>query len=146
MAETPARDDGRAAPGAENEASEQIDYRRIESSAEFRELVTRRKRFLTIASVIVFGEFGLYLLLAAFAPGFMGTQIVDGLPVAWLAAMAQVAMTWAVTWAYLRKAETAFEPLERRASALAAPRFTREDPPPGAGGAAAPATSTEGSP
>ena len=142
MADTTARDDGRAAPGPQDEA---IDYRRIESSAEFRELVSRRRRFLTIASAIVFGEFGLYLLLAAFAPGFMGSQIVDGLPVAWLAAMTQVAMTWAVTWAYLRKAESEFEPLERRAAALAAPRFTREGAPP-AGRAAAPATTTEGSP
>jgi uncharacterized membrane protein (DUF485 family) len=141
MAETTARDDGLAAPGAEHEPNEQIDYRRIESSAEFRELVSRRKRFLTIASAIVFGEFGLYLLLAAFAPGFMGTQIVDGLPVAWLAAMAQVAMTWAVTWAYLRKSETEFEPLERRVAALVEPRFTRDDAPAG-GRAAAP---TEGS-
>ena len=141
MADTTAPDDGRAAPGAEHEPNEQIDYRRIEGSTEFRELVSVRKRFLTIASVIVFGEFGLYLMLAAFAPGFMGTQIVDGLPVAWLAAMAQVGMTWAVTWAYLRKAETEFEPLERRAAALAEPRFTREGAPAG-GRAAAP---TEGS-
>jgi uncharacterized membrane protein (DUF485 family) len=88
--------------------------------------------------VVVFGEFGLYLILAAFAPGFMSTQIVDGLPVAWLAAMAQVLMTWAVTWAYLRKAETEFQPLEQRAAALAAPRFAREEAPAGAQTAATP--------
>jgi uncharacterized membrane protein (DUF485 family) len=139
MAHTSARHDGRAAPGTQDE---QIDYRRIESSAEFRELVSRRKRFLTIASVIVFGEFGLYLLLAALAPGFMATQIVDGLPVAWLAAMTQVLMTWAVTWAYLRKAESEFEPLEQRAAEQGVPRFTREGASAGAD-AATPGTPME---
>jgi uncharacterized membrane protein (DUF485 family) len=97
---------------------------------------------LTIASVIVFGEFGLYLLLAALAPGFMATQIVDGLPVAWLAAMTQVLMTWAVTWAYLRKAESEFEPLEQRAAEQGVPRFTREGASAGAD-AATPGTPME---
>jgi uncharacterized membrane protein (DUF485 family) len=121
--------DAHAPDGGSGEAgtSDAIDYRRIESSDEFRELVSRRKRFLTIASVIVFGEFGLYLLLAAFATDFMGTQILGGLPIAWLAAMAQVILTWAVTWAYLNKAENEFEPMERRAAARAEARFTRDD-------------------
>jgi uncharacterized membrane protein (DUF485 family) len=135
MADTTARDDGRGAPGTQDEG---IDYRRIESSAEFRELVSRRKRFLTIASIFVFGEFAVYLALAAFAPGVMGTQIVEGLPVAWLAAMAQVVVvTWGVTWVYLRKAEQEFEPLEQRAAERAQARFTREGEP-----AAAPAEQT----
>jgi uncharacterized membrane protein (DUF485 family) len=49
----------------------------------------------------------------------MGTEVVDGIPVAWLAAMAQVFMTWAVTWAYLRASERVFEPLEERAVRVA---------------------------
>src|SRR5688500_123276 len=98
MAHT-ARDEAWAEPGGEDEA---IDYRRIESSKEFRELVTRRGRFVTAASVFVFGEFAVYLMLNAFAPDFMGSQIVEGLPVAWLAAMFQVVVvTWGVTWIYL---------------------------------------------
>jgi uncharacterized membrane protein (DUF485 family) len=122
-----ARDESRAEPGERDEA---IDYRRIESSKEFRELVTRRRRFLTAASVFVFGEFAVYLLLNAFAPGFMGSQIVEGLPVAWLAAMVQVVVvTWGVTWIYLRKAEHEFEPLEHAAAAQATARFTRDEAP-----------------
>ena len=126
---------GRDGPGT----TDTIDFRRIEASAEFRDLVGRRKRFLTIASIIVFGEFGLYLLLAAYAPGFMGTQIVDGLPVAWLAAMLQVLMTWALTWTYLRASEREFEPLEERARRQAEARFTRDEEP----AATEPATRTE---
>ena len=73
-------------------------------------------RRLTI--VFLVGSIG-YLLLAAFVPGVMGWQIADGLPFAWIAAMSQVLLTWVLTWAYLRKADRDFEPLEQRAAALA---------------------------
>ena len=54
--------------------------------------------------VFLVGAIG-YLLLAAFAPSVMGWQIVDGLPFAWIAAISQVLLTWALTFAYLRKAD-----------------------------------------
>jgi hypothetical protein len=41
--------------------------------------------------------------------------------------VSQVFMTWAVTWAYLRKADREFAPLEQRVIQTAAPRFTRDD-------------------
>ena len=75
-----------------------------------------RRRFLVPAAVVFFGFFLAYLLLATFAEGFMGSQIVDGLPVAWLLAACQVLMTWALTWLYLRKADRDFDPLSRRAA------------------------------
>jgi uncharacterized membrane protein (DUF485 family) len=104
------------------------DWERIERSPEFRQLTSRRHRFIAVASVVFLGIFGLYLILATFAPGFMGT-LVGGVPVAFLAAVSQVLMTWAVTWAYLRRADHEFAPLERRVIEAAAPRFTREEKP-----------------
>ena len=98
----------------------EVDWRAIEGSPEFRELIRRKRRFLVPASVFFLAFFGVYLALATFAPGFMGTQIVDGLPVGWLLAMSQVFMTWGVTWAYLRQADRVFEPLEHRAAGRAA--------------------------
>ena len=45
-----------------------------------------RRRFLVPATIVfLVGAIG-YLLLAAFVPGVMGWQIVDGLPFAWIAA------------------------------------------------------------
>jgi uncharacterized membrane protein (DUF485 family) len=95
------------------------DWLAIERSAEFKELVRARRSFLVPATIVfLVGSIG-YLLLAAFAPGVMGWQIVDGLPFAWIAAMTQVLLTWALTWAYLRRADSKFEPLEERAAAVA---------------------------
>jgi uncharacterized membrane protein (DUF485 family) len=126
MSHGPAVDGDRAAPGSQDGAGHAVDWTRIERSPEFRELTSRRHRFIFAAATVTFVCFGLYLGLATFAVGFMGTT-VGGVPIAWLAAMSQVLLTWAVTWTYLRKAEREFAPLERRVAEVAGPRFTRSD-------------------
>jgi uncharacterized membrane protein (DUF485 family) len=103
-----------------------IDWSRIEGSEDFRELTRRRHGFIS------FGAFAIYLGLAVFARGFMGTTVLGGVPVAWLAAMTQVLITWAVTWSYLRKADHEFEPLEQRAIERGRARFGREEDTPAA--------------
>jgi uncharacterized membrane protein (DUF485 family) len=97
-------------------AATEHDWRAIERSPEFRELVERKCRFTVPAAIAFFAWMVLFLLLMAFAEDFMGSQIVDGFPVAWLLAASQVFMTWALTWLYLRKADREWEPLERRAA------------------------------
>jgi uncharacterized membrane protein (DUF485 family) len=100
-------------------AAQSVDWLAIERSQEFKKLVHERRRFLTPATIVfLVGSIG-YLLLAAFVPGVMGWQIADGLPFAWIAAITQVLLTWVLTWAYLRKADRSFEPLEQRAAAVA---------------------------
>jgi uncharacterized membrane protein (DUF485 family) len=126
MSHGPAAAADPAAPGSDDSSRQGVDWTRIERSPEFRELTARRHRFLFAASVVTFGCFGLYLGLATFAVDFMGTT-VGGVPIAWLAAMSQVFLTWAVTWAYLRKADREFTPLERRVAEVAGPRFMRAD-------------------
>ena len=92
-----------------------IDWRAIEESPEFQELVKARRSFLVPATIVfLVGSVG-YLLLAAFAQDFMGTD-VGGIPIAFIAAVTQVLLTWIITWAYLRKADSTFEPLEKRAA------------------------------
>ena len=103
-----------------------IDWSRIEGSEDFRELTRRRHGFIAVAAAISLGAFAVYLGLAVFATGFMGTTVLGGVPIAWLAAMTQVLITWAVTWTYLRKADTEFAPLEQRVIDRAEARFTRD--------------------
>ena len=100
-------------------AGKTVDWLAVERSQEFQELVRERRRFLVPATIVfLVGAIG-YLLLAAFVPSVMDWQVVDGLPFAWLAAISQVLLTWVLTWAYLRKADHDFEPLEQRAAAVA---------------------------
>jgi len=99
--------------------AETFDWLAIERSPEFTELVQTRRRIITPLTVIWLVVSMSYLILAAFVPGVMGWQVTDGLPFAWLAAITQVILTWAVTWAYLRRADSVLEPLEQRASEAA---------------------------
>jgi uncharacterized membrane protein (DUF485 family) len=100
------------------------DWVAIERSPEFRELAGRRRRFIVRASVFFLAFFLTYLLLTAFAQDFMSTEIA-GMPLAFLLAVAQVLMTWAVTWLYLRISDRELEPLEHRAADVATRRFVR---------------------
>jgi uncharacterized membrane protein (DUF485 family) len=94
------------------------DWRAIEASPEFQELVKARRSFLVPATIVfLVGALG-YLLLAAFAQGFMGKD-VGGIPIAFVFAVAMVLLTWVLTGAYLRKADSTFEPLEQRAAKTA---------------------------
>ena len=100
-------------------AAQSVDWLAVERSSEFQELVHERRRWLRPMTIVfLVGSLG-YLLLAAFVPGVMGWQVADGLPFAWIAAVSQVLLTWVLTWAYLRKADRDFEPLEERAAAVA---------------------------
>jgi uncharacterized membrane protein (DUF485 family) len=90
------------------------DWQAIEASPEFQELVKARRSFLVPATIVfLVGALG-YLLLSAFAQGFMGKDI-GGIPIAFLAALCMVLLTWAITFAYMRKADSTFEPLEQKA-------------------------------
>ena len=97
------------------EASEEVDWGAVERSPEFRELVSRRRRFVWPALAVTTGLFVIYLLLAAFANDFMST-LVAGVPMQFLLSLAMIAMTWITTWLYMRVADSTLERLERRAA------------------------------
>jgi uncharacterized membrane protein (DUF485 family) len=90
-----------------------VDWRGIERSPDFQELVRARRRFLVPVSVVFFAIVAAYLLLVSFAHGFMAKEVA-GLPMAYVLALTQVALTWIVTWLYLRTADRTFTPRERR--------------------------------
>jgi uncharacterized membrane protein (DUF485 family) len=115
-----------SAPGSEAPGRTVPDghWAEVERSAEFRELVGRR-RSLVLPGLIVFVVwFGGFLVLTGYARGFMGSSIYQGFTVAYALALSQIPMTWLVVLAYLRGAERHVEPLERRAAEVAerAPR------------------------
>jgi uncharacterized membrane protein (DUF485 family) len=94
-------------------------WQSVERSPEFRELVRRRKAFLVPITVFWAGFFLAYLLLSALAPELMGERVL-GVSLGFVLSVAQVLMTWLVTFLYIRRADRVFEPLERRAASVAA--------------------------
>jgi uncharacterized membrane protein (DUF485 family) len=110
-----------AAPDALRDRRD-IDWRAIESSPEFRELVRRRRRFVVPATVFFLAWYFGFVFLAGYAPGFMGESVYQGLTVGYCLALSQFLMVWGLTWAYLRQADRVFDPLAERVRALAEAR------------------------
>jgi uncharacterized membrane protein (DUF485 family) len=113
-----------------------VDWEAIEHSAEFRELVSRRRRFVLPATIFFLAWYLGFILLAGYAEDFMGSSIYEGFTVGYLLALSQFVMVWGLGWWYLRKADREFDPLEREVVELAergqlsdtvdaAPRFDR---------------------
>jgi uncharacterized membrane protein (DUF485 family) len=96
-----------------------VDWEAIERSAEFQELV-RRKRNYVLPRVAFFLVWYLgFILLAGYAEDFMGERIYEGLTVGYVLALSQFVMVWFLAVSYVRKADREFDPLEDKVSALA---------------------------
>src|SRR5215211_8369136 len=62
---------------------------------------------LTGAMLVIY--FG-FILLIAFAPGFLGRQLTDGLSVGMAFGVVVILATWVLTWTYVRWANRVYEP------------------------------------
>jgi uncharacterized membrane protein (DUF485 family) len=95
------------------------DWEAVEHSDEFQALVHARRRFVIPATVFFLAWYLGFVLLAGYAKNFMGESIYEGFTVGYALALTQFLMVWGLAWAYLRKADRDFEPLEQAAAARA---------------------------
>jgi uncharacterized membrane protein (DUF485 family) len=119
-----------------------IDWKAIERLPEYRELARGRARFAWIAGVLGVGYGALYVVLAATAHDLMRTSLGGSFSLGFAGGVSLVLVTWAITFAYMRRSRLVWGPMEARvrelardltpATAEAGGRFVR--------GAAAPAT------
>jgi uncharacterized membrane protein (DUF485 family) len=109
-----------SARGASAGHHPEIDWVAAERSPEFRELVKKRNAFVIPATIFFLGWYFGFIVLAGYAPGFMGEEfITDGLTVGYALALTQFIMVWVLGWMYLRKADRVFDPLAARAAEVA---------------------------
>lgn len=97
-------------------AEPSYDWEAVEHSDEFQELVRSRRRFVVPGTIFFLVWYLGFVLLAGYAEDFMGSSVYEGLTVGYLLALTQFVMVWGLAWAYLRKADRDFEPLERAAA------------------------------
>ncbi|KAA8998104.1 DUF485 domain-containing protein [Affinibrenneria salicis] len=88
-------------------------YQRIENNPLFSELVGKRQRFAALLSLIVLVLYIGFILLIAFAPGWLGTplypgsSITRGIPVG----VGLIAISFALTGVYVFRANGEFDRL-----------------------------------
>jgi uncharacterized membrane protein (DUF485 family) len=69
-----------------------IDWERAERSPEFGALVAARRRFVIPATIFFMAWYLAFVLLAGYAPDFMGESVYQGLTVGYCLALAQFLM------------------------------------------------------
>jgi uncharacterized membrane protein (DUF485 family) len=108
-------DGGPTAAGSEHHP--EIDWEAAERSPEFRKLVSKRRAFVVPATAFFLAWYFGFIVLAGYAPGFMGeTFITEGLTVGYALALSQFVMTWGLAAWYLRRSTRVFDPLAEKAA------------------------------
>ncbi len=84
-------------------------YTDVQNSREFRDLRRRFRQFVFPMTALFLSWYFLYVCLAAFAPGFMGTTVVGNINIGLLFGLGQFASTFAITMTYVRWADRRFD-------------------------------------
>ena len=86
-------------------------YREVQQSEEFTELRRRLRNFVFPWTIAFFLWYALYVLLSAYARGFMGVKLVGNINVALLFGLLQFVSTFLIAWYYSKYAAQRVDPI-----------------------------------
>lgn len=96
-----------------------VDWEAAERSPEFKELIAKRRSFVLPATIFFLAWYFGFILLAGYAPDFMGSSVYEGLTVGYCLALTQFVMVAVLGLMYLRRSEKVYDPLAEKAAARA---------------------------
>jgi uncharacterized membrane protein (DUF485 family) len=86
-------------------------YQAISETAEFQDLRKRFRAFVFPMTVAFLVWYLLYVILSAYARGFMGTKVVGNINVALVFGLLQFVSTFLITWWYAKFAARRIDPV-----------------------------------
>ena len=92
-------------------AEPSIDWEAIERSPEFRALDTSRRRFVMLWGGGAVALCAAFVVIAYLAPDVLGEAA------GWAVGVGLIVVTWVVSFAYLRKSDQEWSPMEQRIAA-----------------------------
>jgi uncharacterized membrane protein (DUF485 family) len=96
-------------------SDKRVDWKAVERSPEFRELIAARRRFVLPATIFFLAWYLGFILLAGYAPDFMGRSVYQGLTVGYCLALTQFVMVFALGFTYSRLSRRVYDPLAAKA-------------------------------
>ncbi len=81
-----------------------MDWDRVAATEEFRALVREKVRFIAPATLFFIVYYFALPVLVGYAPAFMKTEVFGAVNLAYVFALSQFVMAWAVAALYLRAA------------------------------------------
>lgn len=88
-----------------------LDWQAIEADPDFQELRRRLRNFVFPVTGLFLAWYVLYVVVATFAPGFMGTPVLGNINIGLLFGLLQFVSTFAITAWYVRFADRRLDPL-----------------------------------
>jgi uncharacterized membrane protein (DUF485 family) len=85
-------------------------YEEVQNSPEFAALRSRLRGYVFPMTAIFLAWYFLYVLLAAFATGFMSTKVWGNINIGLILGLLQFVSTFVITSLYVRWANTHFDP------------------------------------
>jgi uncharacterized membrane protein (DUF485 family) len=85
-------------------------YLEVEQSSEFGALRSTFRGFVFPTTALFLAWYGLYVLLSAYARGFMNHKVVGNINVGLIFGLLQFASTFLIAWAYTRFAGRRLDP------------------------------------
>lgn len=89
-------------------------YEEVQASAEFQDLRKRFRGFVFPATAFFLIWYFVYVMLAAFAPGFMSTKVFANINIGLIFGLLQFVTTFGITILYVRWANKTFDPAAER--------------------------------
>lgn len=86
----------------------------IADSPEFKELSRKRRSFVVPATVFFMVWYFGFIILAGYAPDFMGERVVEGVTVGYLFALSQFIVVWVLAGLYLKRSRNVLDPLRQK--------------------------------
>ncbi|GAA0562953.1 DUF485 domain-containing protein [Paractinoplanes ferrugineus] len=86
-------------------------YRAVQQSEDFQRLRSKLRSFIFPMTAAFFLWYLLYVLLSAYARGFMGAKIVGNINVALVFGLLQFLSTFLIAWYYSRYASRQLDPI-----------------------------------
>ena len=87
-----------------------LTYAEVQDSDEFQGLKRTLRRFIFPATVLFLAWYVLYILLTAYARGFMATKLFGNINIAYVLGLAQFISTFVIAFIYSRYADKHFDP------------------------------------
>lgn len=89
-------------------------YEQIQASPEFQDLKRRLRRFVFPMTVAFLGWYLLFVVMSAYARGFMGHKLLGNINVAYVFGLLQFVSTFVIAWIYARYADRNLDPIADR--------------------------------
>ncbi|MDQ6649123.1 MAG: DUF485 domain-containing protein [Actinomycetota bacterium] len=86
-------------------------FENVQASAEFQGLKRSLRRFAFPMTVAFLAWYLLFILMSAYARGFMGTKVLGNINVAYIFGLLQFLSTFVIAYVYSRHAERNLDPV-----------------------------------